>query len=158
MTLPMGPGKVYVIRSPQLIHAAMRKKTLSLDPLTIAFAERMIGFGPKIMDLMNHPPTDGSIAWLHDQHKSYEPLAPGPALNDMNTRVLNTIAEIFNPIGTEFETKKFYLFIRDSFTIATTKALFGANNPLTNDPQLNDSIWYVLDNRILSTKYHTSDA
>jgi hypothetical protein len=134
---------MYIITSPALVQAAMRKKTLSFDPLTIAFAERMVGFGPNIMDLMHNPPTNGTERWLHAQHKPYDTLAPGPALNDMNARVLNSIAETLNSVGPEFETKKFYIWLRNSFTVATTGALFGAQNPLTEDPKLNDSLWYV---------------
>jgi hypothetical protein len=95
------------------------------------------------MKLMAKAPTDGSEYWLHAQHKAYEPLAPGPQLNEMNTHVLNSVAEILNTVGPQFETKKFYLWIRDSFTSATTGALFGAHNPLTDDPKLNDYLWYV---------------
>lgn len=132
---------MYIITSPALVQAAMRKKSLSFEPLTVAFAERMVGFGPNIMDLMHHPPTNGSESWLNAQHKPYDLLAPGAALNDMNARVLNSVADIINSIGPEFETKQFYLWLRKSFTLATTCALFGAHNPLTEDPQLNDSLW-----------------
>lgn len=132
---------MYIITSPALVQAAMRKKSLSLEPLTVGFAERMVGFGPNIMDLMHHPPTNGSESWLNAQHKPYDMLAPGAALHDMNARVLNSVADIINSIGPEFETMKFYLWLRKSFTLATTCALFGAHNPLTEDPQLNDSLW-----------------
>lgn len=111
--------------------------------MTIAFAERMVGFGPKIMHLMHHPPTDGSETWLSEQHRAYDPLAPGPALNEMNANVLNSVAEILNGIGSEFETKLFYLWLRKAFTLATTGALFGARNPLAEDTKLNESLWCV---------------
>jgi hypothetical protein len=104
----MGFAKIYIIASPQLIQLAMRKKSLSFDPLTIEFAERMVGFGPKIMDLMHHPPTDGSETWLNEQHRAYEPLAPGPALNEMNTHVFNSVAEILNDIGPESDHRVLY--------------------------------------------------
>ncbi|KFY30409.1 hypothetical protein V494_08160 [Pseudogymnoascus sp. VKM F-4513 (FW-928)] len=140
-TLPLGLGKMYIITSPALVQAAMRKKTLSFEPLTVAFAERMVGFGPNIVDLMHNPPKDGSMKWLDTQHKPYDMLAPGAALNDMNARVLNSVADILNAVGPEFETKHFYLWLRKAFTHATTSALFGAHNPLTEDPKLNDSLW-----------------
>lgn len=115
----------------------------------------MVGFGPKIMNLMHHPPTDGSETWLNEQHKAYEPLAPGPALHAMNAHVLNSVAEILNDIGPKFETKKFYLWLRNSFTLATTGALFGTQNPLTEDLKLNDCLWYVpwIQTIVYCTKY-----
>jgi hypothetical protein len=141
--MPIGPEKMYIIVSPQLIQVAMRNKSISFDPVTISFAERMVGYGPNLMDLMHHPPTDGSENWLSAQHRAYDTLAPGPALNEMNARVLNSVADVLNHVGPVFETKKFYLWIRDSFTFATTTALFGAKNPLAIDTTLNDALWYV---------------
>lgn len=151
-SLPIGPTKVYVIASPQLIQQAMRKKTLSFDPLTIAFADRMVGFGPNLMHLMHHPPTDGSISWLNDQHRGYESLAPGLPLHAMNTHVLNSISEILSSVGPQFETKPLYLWIRDTFTLATTGALFGAKNPIADDPSLVEALWYACQDSSYSTQ------
>lgn len=137
----LGVQKMYIIVSPQLIQSAMRKKTLTLEILTTEFAERMVGFGPRIMDLMRNPPTDGSESWMSEHHKVYEVLSPGPPLNEMNAHVLNSVANILNEVGPNFETKKFYLWLRDAFTFATTGALFGAQNPIRDSPELNDCLW-----------------
>lgn len=137
----MGLSKIYIISSPSLVQQAMRKSSLSFDPLMVAFADKMIGFGPNIMGLMGHSPSNRSGSWLGEQHRAYEPLLPGAALIVMNSQVLNSIAEILNTIGIDFETKKFYLWLRRAFTLATTSALFGARNPLTEDPELNESLW-----------------
>ena len=93
------------------------------------------------MNLLKHPPTDGSISWFDDQHKTYEYLAPGPSLYAMNADVLNSVSDILNPVGSEFETKHFYLWIQEAFTLATSKSLFGAKNPLSEDPKLVEALW-----------------
>jgi hypothetical protein len=140
-TIPLGPSKMYIVTSPQLIQAVYRSKSFSVDPLTIAFAERMVGFGPNLVHLMHHPPADGSIAWLHDQHKRYDVLAPGPPLYEMNTRVLEGLTGVLNQIDASFETKQLYLWVRDVFTVATTGALFGLDNPLIRDTKLIADLW-----------------
>lgn len=132
---------MYIITSPQLLQAMYRSKAFSFDPLTIRVAAKFVGFGPNIVHLMHNPPTDGSISWLHDSHRTNDMLAPGPALWDMNVRVLESLFEVVNQLGSEFEEKTLYMWLRNTFTTATTGALFGRNNPLIHDPTLNDDLW-----------------
>jgi hypothetical protein len=141
-TIPLGTSKTYIITSPQLVQSVYKSKVASTEPLVTAFAEKMVGFGPNLGHLMRHPPTDGSMRWLHDQDRNYSTLAPGPALYEMNVRVLESLSADFNTVGASFETKKLYLWLRDTFTTATTKALFGLDNPLIKDPALCDDLWY----------------
>lgn len=132
---------MYIVTSPPLIQAVYRSKAFSFEPLTVAFAEKMIGFGPNIAHLMHHPPTDGSVKWLHDQHKNNELLALGPGLYDMNLRVLDSLSSAINQVGACFESKRLYTWLRDTFTVATSEALFGLDNPLAQDPTLNKDLW-----------------
>lgn len=136
-----GSEKIYIVTSPQLVQVAMRNKALSLYPVMAEFAQRMVGLGPNVMHLFHRPPTDGSVAWIEDQHPSFAPLAPGPDLQEMNTYVLNKISTTINAIGNDFETKKLYLWLRDSFTMATVGSLFGGENSLMADYALSQDLW-----------------
>ncbi|KAJ0311225.1 hypothetical protein COL516b_001930 [Colletotrichum fioriniae] len=136
-----GSEKIYIITAPQLIQVAMKNKSLNLYPVMAEFAQKMVGLGPNVMDLFHNPPTDGSISWIEDQHPSFAPLAPGPDLQEMNTYVLNKISKTINSIGTEYETKKLYMWFRDSFTMATVGSLFGDKNSLMKDPTLSKNLW-----------------
>ncbi|KAH0423409.1 prostacyclin synthase [Colletotrichum camelliae] len=136
-----GSQKMYIIKDPQLSQVAMRNKALSLIPFMAEFAEKMVGFGPNIMNLFHHPPTDGSLPWTDDQHRSYAPLSPGPDLLEMNTYVLKRISRTINSVGPEFETKTLYLWLRDAFTKATLGSLFGDENSLTTSPTLIQDLW-----------------
>ncbi|KZL74598.1 prostacyclin synthase, partial [Colletotrichum tofieldiae] len=136
-----GSEKIYIVKAPQLIQVAMKNKALSLYPVMAEFAQKMVGLGPNIMDLFHHPPTDGSIPWIDDQHRSFGSLAPGPDLQEMNTYALNKISKTINAIGNDFETKKLYLWLRDSFTMATVGSLFGDRNSLMADPTLSQNLW-----------------
>ncbi|KAH8657754.1 cytochrome P450 [Xylariales sp. PMI_506] len=140
-TLPMGSEKIYYISSPQLIQAIYRNKAFSFEPLTVAFADKVVGYGPNLNQLLRHPPTDGSISWLNDQHKRYDVLSLGPGLYAMNVRVLESLSGVLNQLGSAFETKQLYLWLRDTFSVATTAALFGLDNPLIQDPTLLKNLW-----------------
>ncbi|KAK2033732.1 cytochrome P450 [Colletotrichum zoysiae] len=136
-----GSQKIYIIKAPQLIQVAQKNKSLSLHPVMAEFADRMVGLGPNIIDLFHHQPADGSIAWIDDQHRAFASLAPGPDLQKMNSYALNRIAKIINAIGNDFETKKMYLWLRESFTMATVGSLFGDKNSLMTDATLSHNYW-----------------
>ncbi|KAI3538710.1 hypothetical protein CABS01_13298 [Colletotrichum abscissum] len=136
-----GSEKIYIITAPQLIQVAMKNKSLNLYPVMAEFAQKMVGLGPNVMDLFHNPPSDGSVSWIEDQHPSFAPLAPGPDLQEMNTYVLNKISETINSIGPDYETKKLYMWFRDSFTMATVGSLFGDKNSLMQDPTLSKNLW-----------------
>ncbi|KAH8599917.1 cytochrome P450 [Bisporella sp. PMI_857] len=139
--LPFEEAKMYIITSPQLVQQAFRKKSVDFDPITIAFAAKMVGFSSRITELMKAAPSHSSTGFLSDQHKVYELLAPGPTLQAMNANVLNSISDILDSVGSEWDTKRIYLWLRDTFTLATTTSLFGVTNPITEDPKLNESLW-----------------
>lgn len=68
-------------------------------------------------------------------------LGPGPALWEMNARVLETIVQYIEPIGSEFETKNLYMWLRDIFTYSTSTALLGSRTPLKDNPELLKAFW-----------------
>jgi hypothetical protein len=121
----------------------MRQKSLSFDPLVIQFAQRMLGVSSDSMKILNYEPEnpkDGS--YMRDMHKAmHEPLLPGPGLHAMNERVLMTVANSLNNVSIEFESNDLYLWLRDMFSWATDKALFGADSVLNGDPKLLKAFW-----------------
>ncbi|KAF6837149.1 prostacyclin synthase [Colletotrichum plurivorum] len=140
-TVSMGPQKMYIIKSPQLIQSAMRNKAMSFYPIVAEIAEKIVGYGPNIMELFNNPPTDGSISWAEDIHSAYATLAPGAPLLEMNTYVLNRLSKLFNSVGTDFETVKLYKWFRDPITMAAAGSIFGEKNCVTEDPMLCQNLW-----------------
>ncbi|KAK1566094.1 cytochrome P450 [Colletotrichum navitas] len=136
-----GSQKIYIIKAPQLIQVAMKNKALSLYPVMAEFAQKMVGLGPNVIDLFHTSPVDGSTAWIDDQHRSFASLAPGPDLQEMNTYALNRISKTINAIGNDFETRNLYLWLRDSFTMATVGSLFGDKSSLMADPTLSQNLW-----------------
>lgn len=137
----MGPQKMYIIKSPQLIQSTMRNKAMTFYPIMTEIADKVVGWGPVFTDLVNNLPSDGSISWMEDQHTNYVNMGPGPALFEMNKKLLNGIAGFFESVGADFETVKLYQWFREPFTKATVASLFGEKNCLTEDATLSQNLW-----------------
>lgn len=148
-------GKIYIATSPNVVQSALRSRNLSFDPFSIAFAKRVLNCKTEHLNQMTHiPENDKEECYNNDMHKIYhEPLQPGPELQKMNSRVLEKITEVVNEIGSEFETKDLYMWLRDSFTMATSISMFGSRSPIALDPSLIEPLWYVDTNPIVSASF-----
>ena len=95
------------------------------------------------MEVIKAPPkVEGGENYLSAIHQSMlQAMAPGASLLDMNSRVLSTMAEYLDKIGTEGQTINLYRWTRDVLTIATAGALYGSKNPVSDDNKLIDSLW-----------------
>lgn len=92
-----------------------------------------------------HAPPDSSTGrneYMVDTHNSlHTSMFPGPGLWEMNARVLEKVAEMVNVIDSEFEERNLWYWLRDSFTMATSEALFGVHHPLAKHPSLVQAAW-----------------
>jgi len=68
-------------------------------------------------------------------------LQPGPALNKMNSAVLNCAAGYINEYGTGWEEHNTWLWLRDLFTSASSRGTFGARFPVADNPDLIQALW-----------------
>jgi hypothetical protein len=141
----MGPAKVHIVMSPDVVQTALRNRALSFDPFSMAFAKRIIGAkSEKFLTTCYTPKTDKEDCYNNDMHKVYhEPLQPGPDLQQTNTAMLRQVSKFVNEIGPEYEQKELYSWLQDSFTVATSIALFGSRNPFPSNPSLTPALWYA---------------
>jgi hypothetical protein len=58
----------------------------------------------------------------------------------MNAKLLSEVAESLSNIPDVFEPDSLYLWLRKTFTLAVTPALFGEHNPFLIDQQLVDAL------------------
>jgi len=131
--------------SPDVVQTALRNRTLSFDPFSMAFAKRVVGAkSEKFLATCYTPKNDKEECYNNDMHRVYhEPLQPGPDLQQTNAAMLRQISNFMNKIGPQYEQKELYMWLRDSFTIATSFALFGSRNPFPSDPSLTTALWYA---------------
>jgi len=83
-------------------------------------------------------------SYLNENHKiMVETLSPGAGLSELNTGVVNKLADFLNAISEDGEKFGLYRWIRDGLTLATSDALYGPHDPVNADHRLIDSLWYV---------------
>lgn len=144
-TMPILGSKTYIITSPTAVQDCLRKKTLAFEPFIQQFAARELLITGDSLKIVKHLPThEGESYLLGDFHAAiHASLAVGPGLHKMNASVLNSVAGIINSIDGDSDLKvdSFYVWLRDSFTFATSKALFGVHDPFEIDPSLCDAAW-----------------
>lgn len=74
-------------------------------------------------------------------HAMYGALAQGPALLETNKRVLNCVAGSLNEVGTQFEQKHLFNWLRTFYTTGSAEALYGKENPIRDNVGLVPMIW-----------------
>jgi hypothetical protein len=143
--MPILGSKTYIFTSPNVVQDCLCKKTLAFEPFVQQFAERELLIKGESLKIVKHWPEDQSEPYLlKDFHAAiHTSLAVGPGLEQMNASVLSSVADIINSINgnRELEVSSFYLWLRNAFTFATSKALFGTHDPLGIDPSLCDAAW-----------------
>ncbi|KAI9743789.1 MAG: hypothetical protein M1818_002523 [Claussenomyces sp. TS43310] len=142
-TLNVLTSKIYVISSPALVQAAMRSRNLDFEPFIVAVADRMLRVSPEAMETVRGTSADPKEpTYLREVHNvMHSTMQPGAGLLEMNTRVLHTLGGYANDIGKEWEGRNLYRWVRDSFTIAAARSLYGPYNIIEKDPSLIDHLW-----------------
>ena len=137
-------SKTYVVASPDLMQAAIRSKTLVFGPLH-ELGLRALGLNEESAKIVLHKPE-------HKNEKSYpeqiselihDTLSRGPALDEMNARMLNKIAVSLNNFPEILKIDGFYLWLRHIFTVATCSSIFGDHDPFSADPAVEKALWCV---------------
>ncbi len=141
-TLPMVTGKIYLITSPTLAREAFRSSNLAFEPLSIEPGSRIFCFSKDTID--NSTRTDQRC-----------PNAPNAteelnfALHDGLTQShfqklilasLNRFSFVINGMGQVTEIESLYGWVRKTMALATSRALFGAEDPLNKDHALVNSL------------------
>ncbi len=141
-TLPVYTSKMYIIASPELQQVAFRENDLDFDPFIVEFGIRLVQGSPEMAKIFRHIPEDPKeMPFMKGFHKAmHEYMTPGPNIQSMNANMLKTIAREMNDIQDDFKSN-FYVWLRNSFTLATANAIFGSNNPWAKNPSLIDSFW-----------------
>lgn len=143
------PGQMtYVISDPNLIPVAQKAKTFSFQVIVRQIEQKYMGTSDAIAKLMI-PVSEGpggtqESSYTRDRLASmHKPLQPGPELNKINSAVLKCAVEYINTIGSEWEEKNTWLWMRDLLTSASSRGTFGKAFPVADNPKLIQALWYV---------------
>lgn len=132
--------------SPELAQIAICNSTsLDFARLAIEASRRMLNLSKKAMDIIAYePPIKGGSCYANDLHAAmYASLSQGPTLLNSNARVLNCAARYINDIDSDYTPVNLYEWVKDIFTVASAETLFGPKNPISDNPELITSVWYV---------------
>ncbi|KAL9115254.1 MAG: hypothetical protein Q9227_001048 [Pyrenula ochraceoflavens] len=138
-------SKSYVVSSPSLTLAIQKSVgTLSFNPFIVEVFKRMSGMPEPSAAIIRQDMDNKAVeSYLQlTQKLEYSSMAPGPGLEPMYHDALKEFGSHLTaslasqpgrPIG-------LFRWVRDIFTVASTRAMFGPTNPFA-DPELANKVW-----------------
>ena len=146
-TLPILNGRMYIATSPGWAQAIQKAhKTLFFNTLVAQAMKNLFVLDEPSMALVNDNlngesgKRDGIMLAIHDMMQTT--LAPGPELDDLNKSILNKLAPDVNGMAKGGTVRiNFYDWLRHHFSIASVSALWGARNPFTLYPDVEQAFW-----------------
>jgi hypothetical protein len=147
-------GKLYAIFDPHLIQAVLRNKIASFEPFVTDFAQKTFGLNAETFAKITSNPklvpefTDAihvsfqtdmlhkmNVHFLGDISAKLGAISTGTAKVDVN----NGGKEVVIKDGLQVD--NLYLWCRDVMSLATTRALYGNQDPYNADPSLVETAW-----------------
>ncbi|KAI0021806.1 cytochrome P450 [Xylariomycetidae sp. FL0641] len=153
LTLPVPNSRIYLVTDPSLAAAVQRaSKTLSFTPIIPEVTERVLGLDKPTMQIVrkNLDPGPGQEhGFLADtQEMVYAWFGPGEYLNEIT---LDAARELRHEVASLGDSKRsgkpsgkpedLLLLVRHLVTLSTAKYLYGPQNPIALDPELEDAFW-----------------
>ncbi|KAL0934528.1 uncharacterized protein CTRU02_211327 [Colletotrichum truncatum] len=136
-TLPILNGKLYTVWDPLLVQAVFKNKNLSMEPFSLEFSQRELGFGNDFLKLLQ------TTTMVHDTFEAMHQAMTSTNVRRMNANALGYISGALDEIRIDkpLEVSNSYLWVRNLMTLATTQALYGPDNPFRKDDSLLQEIW-----------------
>lgn len=120
-------GKMYVINSPDLVHAAMKNLDISFEPFLLEFSVGLLGLSGKIIRIIEQRHVmDALMGVIHST-------LMGESLSKMNLQALTVVAETLNAVQKDSPIliSDTYIWMWEFMGVATMIALLGRKNPYT---------------------------
>ena len=146
-TLPIFKGRMYMICSPgwaQAIHKS--HKSIYFNTLVAQAMKSLFLMDDDAMNTINQNlngedgTRSGCMNEIHDM--MYATLAPGQFLDDLNKSILEMVLPDVNNLARDGPTKtKLWYWLRHSFSLASTAAIWGPRNPFVLCPEVEPAFW-----------------
>ena len=108
----------------------------------------MFGLGKKDTEIvaLNHDSQEGDWGFVPEMHhKAFTTLAPGSDMDWMVRTALDTATSFFNNLDKEVKSDSLeidlYNWTREFSSLASTEAVYGAENPFTHEPGMVEAFW-----------------
>lgn len=151
-TLAMLSGRTYAITHPDLVAAVQRSpKIFSSNPFVLAVPRRLCGCSQPAIDTVARDLDLDHGGLLNETKRDmHAALAPGPNLDAMNVAMLENVAVALGELDAELgaageggRVLDLYGWVRHVISLASTDAIYGAENPFRRDRRVEDGFWYV---------------
>ncbi|KAF2092603.1 cytochrome P450 [Rhizodiscina lignyota] len=149
-TLPMLNGRTYIVTSPALAAQVQRaSKALSFNPVIPEVVNRVLGLDAGTMKIIRSGvESEDERGFVGDtQDMLYARLAPGESLDELTAAAgneflaqLTDYKEILNANGGK-KTEELLGWVKQLVTVATARFLYGPENPLAIQPELEPLFW-----------------
>lgn len=146
-TLPIFKGRMYMVSSPEWAQAVHKAhKSVYFNTLVAQAMKNLFLMDDDAMNIINENLNGedgtrrGCMNHIHDM--MYATLAPGQPLDDLNKSILDMILPDVNALAKDGPTEiKLWEWLRHSFSIASTSAIWGPRNPFALHPKVEPAFW-----------------
>ncbi|KAI1210073.1 cytochrome P450 [Annulohypoxylon truncatum] len=147
-TLRLPGTRLYVVNSISLIPVVQRQfRTLSFSAIEATVAENVIRVSKATNDIISSNITDDEGYLMRFSRYIHQTLKAGPALEAMDRRAVQVIADSLEKWAGEGPTTvKMFHWIRHELVNATTESVYGPRNPF-RDPEMEEA-WYKFEPNI----------
>lgn len=143
--------KIYIVTSPKLVSLVQRNtKALAFEPVVANFSKKIAGCSEEAQQKIDYniDGSKGERGYVRTFAKNiYPPLAPGPALDDMNRIMIQNVTKSATRLAGSAKRINLYKWLRHEITLATTYAVYGPANPIA-DPEVEKAFWSVVSYRV----------
>jgi hypothetical protein len=148
MTVHLPGQKMYVATKPEIIQQAQKlHRTLAFPPIAAKFSTSVVGLSKEGQEVLanNVNGDDGDHGLSMESYAAMRAaLKPGSDLDDMNRGMLVEIGKSLQQLADAPEAQRkglgLHAWLRDSLTLATTRAVYGPQNPF-EDKAIVDAFW-----------------
>ena len=138
-------GKVYVVTSPDLIAAVNRNsKALAFNPFIAQLGKRITGHDEATSQIVQHnlngEQGPGYVTEVHD--RIVASLIPGTDLETMTEQYIREVIAKVDVLDMDNDIDLF-VWMRELVTLCSTRAIYGPENPFSQNSKFNDLFWYV---------------
>lgn len=144
--------KMYVVNAPDLVVAAQRNaKNLLFSPILAGMIPRLFDVDRDVVALTAKNMQDEDGEWINTHPMNmanYVHLLPGPNLDVTIRKMQAALSLLMDQLeeqaeGDEEAVVGLYAWVKRSFGLASTDAIYGRENPFRLQPELIDAFWYV---------------
>lgn len=138
-----------MVTSPELVNAVSRSSaSIAFNPFIAQLGKRLTGIDEATMTIICDNLNGETGHWglvLETHDETIAAMAPGESLDHMNRAMLQQATDHLRALeqDTDGTIINLYAWVKHVLTVCSTSAVYGAKNPFSVEPELEQTFWYV---------------